>query len=179
MKTITRRSSSDWASRQLQGIASDSAGADERRQRTDRRKRVLWSIVYGSFNPRRRRPPRRLDDSRFQALDWHGAHLLAVSLGILILNVADAFFTVELLSRGAIEANPFMAALIQSNPILFASLKMAMTGFSVLLLVVLGCYRFMRVLRVELILYGVLIAYLVLIGHEISMLERIAGIRIL
>lgn len=175
-----RGRSSDWASRQLQGAGAESAaGLDERRQRPDRRRRVVWSILYGSFNPRRRRPPRRLDDSRFHVLDWHGAHLLAVSIGILILNVADAFFTVELLSRGAIEANPIMAALIQGNPVVFASLKMAMTGLSVLLLVVLGCYRFMRVVRVELLLYGVLIAYMVLIGHEISMFERLAGVPIL
>jgi len=179
MRSILRRGT-DWASRQLQGAACAApAASHERRQGPDRRRRVVWSIVYGSFNPRRRRPPRRLGDSRFQALDWHGAHLLAVSIGILVLNVADAFLTVELLSRGAIEANPVMAALIQGNPTLFASIKMAMTGVSVLLLVILGCYRFMRVLRVELILYGVLIAYLVLIGHEISMLERLSGIAIL
>jgi hypothetical protein len=112
-------------------------------------------------------------------MDWHGAHLLAVSIGILILNVADALLTVELLSRGAIEVNPVMAVLIDGNPTVFASLKMAMTGLSVILLVVLGCYRFMRVLRVELILYGVLIAYLVLIGHELDMLQRLSGFHLL
>ena len=73
-------------------------------------------MIYGSFNPRRRRPPRRLDDSRFHSLDWHGAHLLAVAIGILILNVADAFLTVALLSSGSvIEMNPFMAALVTGN----------------------------------------------------------------
>jgi len=176
MKTKMPRGWTDWASRQLQGaIPAPPDAADERRNRPDRRRRVLWSILYGSFNPRRRRPPRRVGDSRFHAMDWHGSHLLAVSIGILILNVADALLTVELLSRGAIEVNPVMAALINGNPTVFASLKMAMTGLSVMLLVVLGCYRFMRVLRVELILYGVLVAYLVLIGHEINMLERLGA----
>lgn len=166
-----RRGPLDWASRQLQGAITPEPGAfEERRHRPDRRQRILWSILYGSFNPRRRRPPRRLDDSRFHSIDWHGAHLLAVAIAILILNVADALFTMELLSRGAIEANPIMAALIQGSPTVFAVLKMAMTGLSVLLLVVLGCYRFMRLMKVELFLYGVLIAYLVLIGHEIRML---------
>jgi hypothetical protein len=69
-------------------------------------------VVYGSFRPRRRRPPRRLDDSRYQAVDWHAAHLLAVAIGILLLSVADAFMTVTLLSGGAVEVNPVMAALI-------------------------------------------------------------------
>jgi hypothetical protein len=178
MKSLLRRRSPDWASSQLQGTAAEGAKVHgERRHSTDRRRRVIWSILYGSFNPRRRRPPRRLDDSRFQALDWHGAHLLAVSIGILILNVADAFLTLELMSRGAVEANPIMAMLIDGNPVLFATLKVALTGLSVMLLVLLGCYRFMRVLRVEMILYGVLVAYLVLIGHEISMLTHLMDMR--
>jgi hypothetical protein len=179
MKPTLRRWT-DWSSRQLQGaVPSAISLEDDRRNRPDRRRRVLFSILYGSFNPRRRRPPRRVGDSRFHAMDWHGAHLLAVSIGILILNVADALLTVELLSRGAIEVNPVMAVLIDGNPTVFASLKMAMTGLSVILLVVLGCYRFMRVLRVELILYGVLIAYLVLIGHELDMLQRLSGFHLL
>lgn len=175
MKSIVRRGSEDWASRQLQGVAPRSPGPADRRSPPDRRRRVLWSVLYGSFNPRRRRPSRRLDDSRFQTIDWHGAHLLAVAVSILILNVADALFTLELLSHGAVEVNPIMAALIQGNPSWFAALKMAMTGLSVLLLVVLGCYRFMRVLKVEWMLYGVLIAYLVLIGHELNMLSHLVS----
>src|SRR5450631_4866544 len=100
----------------------------ERRDRADRRLRVWWSVCYGSFNPRRRRPPRRLDDSRFHSLDWHSAHLLAVSIGILLLSVADAFMTVRLLAGGAVEVNPFMAAVVYKSAALFAAVKMGMTG---------------------------------------------------
>ena len=42
---------------------------------------------------------------------------------------------------------------------MFAALKMAMTGVGVMLMVFLARYRFMRLLRVEWVLYGVLIAY--------------------
>ncbi len=72
----------------------------ERRGRADRRNRVWWSICYGSFNPRRRSPARRLGDSRFHSLDWHSAHLLAVAVGILLLSVVDAFLTLQLLQGG-------------------------------------------------------------------------------
>src|SRR5450631_4547581 len=84
----------------------------ERRDRADRRLRVWWSVCYGSFNPRRRRPPRRLDDSRFHSLDWHSAHLLAVAISILLLSAVDAFLTPVLLQGGADEVNPIMAMLI-------------------------------------------------------------------
>jgi hypothetical protein len=143
----------------------------ERRARADRRLRVWWSVCYGSFNPRRRTPQRRLGDSRFHSLDWHSSHLLAVAIGILLLSVADAFLTVVLLQGGADEVNPIMAALIYRSVAMFAALKMAMTGIGVVLMVFLAPYRFMRLLRVEWVLYGVLTAYASLIGYEVWMLR--------
>lgn len=143
----------------------------ERRARTDRRRRVWWSVYYGNFNPRRRTPPRRLDDSRFHSLDWHSSHLLAVAIGILLLSVVDAFLTLVLLQGGAAEVNPVMAMLIYRSVTMFAALKIAMTGASIVLMVLLARYRFMRLLRVEWVLYGVLVAYVGLIGYEVWMLK--------
>lgn len=143
----------------------------ERRYRADRRSRPWWSVCYGSFNPRRRTPPRRVDDSRFHSLDWHSAHLLAVAIGILLLCVADAFLTLVLLQAGAAEINPVMALLLYRSVAAFAVLKISMTGTCTISLVILARYRFMRLLRVEWVLYGVLITYMGLIGYEIWMLK--------
>ena len=126
--------------------------------------------------PRRRRPSRRLDESRFQTLDWHAAHLLAVSLGILILNVADAFLTVALISGGAIEVNPVMAVLVSGSVAMFVTLKMAVTGTSVVLMVFLARYRFMRLVRVDFVLYVIFVAYAALIVYELQMLQRIVAV---
>jgi hypothetical protein len=143
----------------------------EQRARADRRHRVWWSVWYGSFNPRRRTPPRRQGDSRFHPLDWHSSHLLAVAIGILLLSVSDAFLTMLLLQGGADEVNPVMAMLIYRSVAMFAALKMGMTGLGVTLMVFLARYRFMRLLRVEWVLYGVLIAYVGLICYEIWMFK--------
>jgi hypothetical protein len=89
----------------------------------------------------------------------------------LLLSVADAFLTVVLLQGGADEVNPIMAALIYRSVAMFAALKMAMTGIGVVLMVFLAPYRFMRLLRVEWVLYGVLTAYASLIGYEVWMLR--------
>jgi hypothetical protein len=151
--------------------ASTAALTDERRDRADRRRRAVWAVCYGSFNPRRRIPPRRHDDSRFHSLDWHSAHLLAVAIGILLLSVVDAFLTLGLLQGGAVEVNPIMAVLLYRSVAVFAALKMAMTSISIVLLVILARYRFMRMLPVEWVLYGVLITYLGLIGYEIWMFK--------
>ena len=166
------RASKDWVAAQLQ--SAPRAGlykTQDRRHRIDRRRRPWWSVCYGSFNPRRRTPPRRLDDSRFHFIDWHSAHLLAVAIGILLLCVVDAFMTVVLLQGGAYEVNPIMAALIYRSVALFAALKMSLTGVGITLMVILARYRFLRLLRVEWALYGVLIAYASLITYEVWMLK--------
>ena len=143
----------------------------ERRARADRRHRVWWSVWYGSFNPRRRAPLRRQDDSGFHSLDWHSSHLLAVAIGILLLSVLDAFLTMLLLQGGANEVNPVMAAVIYRSVAMFAALKMGMTGLGVLLMVFLARYRFMRLVRVEWALYGVLLAYVSLVCYEFWMIK--------
>jgi hypothetical protein len=151
----------------------------DRRNRTDRRHRAFWSVLYGSFNPRRRRPARRLDDSRFHPIDWYSAHLLAVSIGILLLSATDAFLTGILLLHGADEVNPIMAVLVYRNVAVFAAIKMAMTGISVTVMVFLSRYRFMRVIRVGLVLYAVLLVYFWLIGYEIWMLQSSSALSVL
>jgi hypothetical protein len=143
----------------------------ERRGRDDRRLRVWWSVFYGSFNPRRRTPPRRLDESRFHSLDWHSAHLLAAAVTILLLSVADAFLTLVLLQGGAREVNPLMAVLIYRDVAMFAALKVGMTSACIILMVITARYRFMRLLRVGWLLYAIVIAYVSLIGYELWMLN--------
>jgi hypothetical protein len=167
------RTTNDWVTRQLQGTAPRPSNLpDERRARADRRHRVWWSVWYGSFNPRRRRPPRRLDDSRYHSLDWYAAHLLAVSVGILLLSATDAFLTLILLVNGAAEVNPVMAALIYRSAATFTALKMGLTSMGIVLMVFLARYRIMRLIRVDLLMYGVLLIYVWLVLYEIWMLKN-------
>jgi hypothetical protein len=56
---------------------------------------------------------------------------------------------------------------------------MAMTGLGIVGLVFLSRYRFMRVLRVELVLYAVLVVYAGLIGYEIWMLKASSDLPVL
>jgi hypothetical protein len=148
------------------------ADCGERRNRTERRRRRVWSICYGSFNPRRRTHPRRAGDLRFHSLDWYSAHLLAVAMGISVLSMADAFLTVTLLNHGAVEVNPLMAALLHRGAAAFTIFKMTTTSVCVLALVVLSRHRFMRLIRVEIVMYVVLGTYLSLIGYELWLLQK-------
>jgi hypothetical protein len=172
MNRFTRpQAPQQWASRHAHGL--------ERRERPDRRSRLWWSLLYGNFHPRRRRPPRRCDDPRFHSKDWYSAHLLAVAIGILLLCAADAFLTINLLVNGAEEINPVMAVLLYRGVAVFTALKMGMTGVGTVLMVFLSRYRFMRVVPVQAVLYGVLVAYVMLIGYEVRMLGGAALLSIL
>jgi hypothetical protein len=162
------------AAARLQAIvASVPTAADDRRERQDRRHRIWWSVVYGSFNPRRRRPSRRLLEDRYHSLDWHDAHLLAVAIGILLLSAADALMTVRLLSVGADEVNPIMAAVVYRSAAVFAIVKMTLTGLGVMVMVMLARYRFMRMVRVDMVMYAVLVAYSALLTYEFWMLRKL------
>ena len=94
-----------------------------------------------------------------------------MSIGILLLSAADAFLTGILLLHGADEINPIMAVLVYRSVAAFAAFKMAMTGTGIVVMVFLSRYRFMRLLRVGLVLYAVLLVYAWLIGYEIWMLK--------
>jgi hypothetical protein len=150
--------------------------AADRRGQPDRRARFWWSLCYGSFRPRRRRPSRRDTDGPFHSLDWHDSHLLVVSIGILLLSVADAFMTITLLAGGAIEVNPVMAAVVYRSATVFAAVKLAMTGVGVMLLVTLARYRFLRIIRVDVAMYGLLLVYLVLLAYEYWMVRQQPGL---
>jgi hypothetical protein len=168
------RAPKDWVTSQLRNSPASTLEADQRRGWSDRRRRLWWSILYGSFNPRRR-VPRRLNDTRFQFLDWHATHLLAVAIGISLLSVADAFITLTLMESGAIEVNPIMAAVVYKSAAVFTTVKMGLTGVGVISMVFLARYRFMRIIRVELVLYAILVAYVVLIGYECWLLHILSG----
>jgi len=166
------------------GPAIDSAGVTSpsenhaaeallnRRDMADRRRRFWWSVVYGSFNPRRR-SPRRLDTAEFHLVDWHQSRLLAVVMAIMLLCVSDAFLTLVLLQGGAREANPVMASVVYRDATTFTILKMLMTSASVAVMVLLAGYRFLGVFRVEVLLYLVLLGYLSLVVYELWMMSEL------
>jgi hypothetical protein len=143
--------------------------AVNRRARPDRRQLTLRSVLYGSLRPRRRNA-RRMADGAVHIVDWHEAHLLAVSITILLLCSADAWLTLNLLELGASELNPFMAALIYHDLTAFTAAKMALTGGGVVTLVMLSRVRVAGLLRVRHLLYGILIGYGWLIAYELKLL---------
>ena len=142
--------------------------AEDRRIESDRRTPSVRSVVYGLARPRRR-AARRASDAHGIIVDWHHPRLLYMTLGILVLSTADAVLTLNLLQLGATEINPVMDKL--SDVQAFANAKMAVTGVGLVALVTLSNFRVFRGLRVSRLLDFILLAYLLLVGYELWLLQ--------
>jgi len=156
----------------LPPLEPDTSADRERRRGPDRRRSTLRALLIGNFR-QRRRLPRRDDERHLAALDWHHPQWLAVGLLIVLLSVADAFLTITLLTLGANEANPLMAPLVQQPGMDFVVWKMVLTSGGVVTLILLARMRAFGRIPVAVILYGVLLAYIVLVGYELWLLEHL------
>lgn len=136
----------------------------DRRRSTDRRRLTLRTFIQGGLTPRRRGGRRAHEQDAL--IDWHEPHLLFLALTILLLSVADAFFTLTLMTVGANEANPVLAFVLEEHPKLFAALKMGLTGGGILVLVAVARARVFRLVRVGTVMHWLLLAYVALIGYE-------------
>jgi len=136
----------------------------ENRVRVDRRT-FGWRTVLFGFLKSRRRDSRRSQDGDAVFTDWHHPWLFFLAIFTMLFSSIDAFLTLQLISHGAYEANPFMLSMMSQSTAVFASTKMALTGFGILALVFLSRARFMNrfptgaFLTVTFSLYACLICY--------------------
>lgn len=142
----------------------------DRRLGYDRRRLSWRTFLQGGVTPRRRDGRRGTEAAAL--VDWHEPHLLLLAILILLLSVADAFLTLTLLTRGAHEANPILAFVLEHYPELFATVKMSLTGTGVLVLVAMARATVFRVIKVSSIMHWCLGGYVVLIGYEWWLLTK-------
>jgi hypothetical protein len=122
----------------------------------------------------RRTHDRRLDIQwRGHYVDSHGLWLLVMALAVMLLSIADAYFTLLLLEFGAEEVNPFLNWLLSIDHQLFFIVKLAVTGFCIVWLVMHQRFRVFGVLRVYHMLVASLLIYLGLIWHQLDLLRAI------
>jgi hypothetical protein len=151
--------------------ASNVPSAADRRNAPDRRERTLYSLVYGSFKPRRRNA-RRTDARSLRDLDWHHPQWLAVAILILLLSCVDGVLTLTLLDHGAYEVNPFMAPIVRGSALVFTLIKVGLTAGGVVLLTLAARMRAFGRIPVGFLLYAVLTGYGILIVYELRLLEE-------
>ena len=143
--------------------------SDRRRQnrRSNRTSPLTASSLFG-----KRKNIRRDEDSLTQPyVDLYSFSSVLGVLVTLTLSVADAIFTLKLISLGGSELNPFMDFFLQLGPIPFLTVKYILTGTClVFFLVNENRLVFWGRLRVKLLLAFSLLLYFVLIFYELVLL---------
>jgi len=148
----------------------DDRAIEQRKQ--DRRKPSLKTL-QGALTHHRRRESRREKDHINSYTDWYGHWPLAATFAIITLCFADAFLTMILLSKGAVELNGLMNYLIQKDIQLFAVVKMSVTGTALIILLLHFNFRIYKYIAVRYVIYGLVPLYSLLIVHELNMLANI------
>lgn len=138
---------------------------DDDRDRNDRRE-FSWRTVFFGFVRSRRRKTRRGTEDEPLYTDWHHPWLFFLATGTMLLSSMDAFFTLQLIDRGAIEINPIMAVMIGKGTLTFAATKMLLTGLGILMLVFLSRLRMFNLMRTGLVLTVFFTAYACLVCYE-------------
>jgi hypothetical protein len=137
----------------------------DHRTESDRRDLTWRTLIFGYLRSRRR-SSRRISECEALFSDYHHPWLFFLAIGIMMLSGFDAFLTLQLLDRGAIELNPVMAAVINQGTLTFAVTKMLLTSIGILALVFLARATFMRRFRTGLILTFFFSGYAILVCYE-------------
>lgn len=120
---------------------------------------------------RRAEVRRKEDTHRLHWIDRHSAGTLAAVLLIIMLSVIDAFFTVHLVQRGAVELNPVMAYCLDSSPFTFFWVKYLLTGSAILIILFTkNVYLFRTRFQVKYLFIIFLATYILVIQWELYLL---------
>jgi len=108
----------------------------DRRSGKDRRSGNRFQLVKQLITGQRANARRSSDRNRVVYFDRYTPHLFRVIVAILVLSVADAILTVNLIGLGAVEINPVMNYYLTIGPHAFLAVKYGLTSLSVFILVI-------------------------------------------
>jgi len=146
----------------------------ERREMHCRRLHSWRTLTYCGFQGRGRRRHARRNDYNYY-LDWYDPRLVFTGIAVLVMSCLDALFTLMLLDRGANEANYLMARLMETSDELFVAVKMAVTAFCIIILLMHSHFQILRIISGKRLLQTAVIVYGLLIGYELILLAVMKG----
>ncbi len=140
----------------------------ERRDRSDRRRQPTPIFSRYAISGGRREGGRRVLEDVNTFVDRYGAKLFVMVIAVVLLNLADAYFTLLFLSYGGTELNPVVDQVLRHSVMLFVLLKTLGIGICVAFLTVASKFRVARVG-----LWTVLTGYTVLLGWHLWLLTHL------
>ena len=153
-----------WNVRETGGNVADPRPGRPRppagRTAVDRRESKTPIFSRYSLLGGRRQHGRRQNEARAIYVDRYSWRVVLIFLGILVLNVLDAYFTLVYLQMGGTEANPVAQAYLDLGDLPFILVKSAVIGVCLVLLVIHKTFYAMpRILLAIFIFYSLLLVY--------------------
>jgi hypothetical protein len=148
----------------------DSSFIDRRTINKRRANKPCWFCIPAFLG--RRRQVRRTEDKHNTSyyLDWYDTRLLLVVMVTVLLCIADAIFTLRLIALGGEELNILMDIFINTSIFLFITVKYSLTAGGLVFLVAHRHFNIWKPIKVEHLIYSVLLIYLTLICYELTIL---------
>jgi len=142
----------------------------------DRRKATMKSAIYSLFRRRRAVVRRDGEEAKPQYFDIHEPWVKLTMLAVLGMSCMDSIFTLKLLQLGSSELNPVMKYFIDLDSGLFFAVKLFLTSFCVMFIVMHKKFRLFKLISGYHMLIGTLVMYVTLISYELSMLTGVLNI---
>jgi hypothetical protein len=140
--------------------APEIAIAASERRTIDRRRRPTPMFSRYTFSGGRRQHVRRAEDDQEVFVDRYSSSLLLAVLGVVLLNLADAFFTLLFLAHGGQELNPLVDQVLAHGPHVFILFKTLGIGVCAGFLTLTKNFRAARIgLWIVLVGYSLLLCW--------------------
>lgn len=106
----------------------------------------------------------------------HGPVTFAAVLLIILLSVADSFFTIDIVNRGGEELNPIMAYYLDQSHLLFFIVKYTMTCAAIMMMLSVRNNYFCGIrIRTEVFLGTLLIALALVVQWQLFLIHSTSG----
>lgn len=143
------------------------------RNRTDRRSATFRTAIHSIYRNRRTTIRRSTDMATDVYFDRHEPWFAFLALGILLLSITDAYFTLHLMKNGGEELSPVVDYLVQQGDLSFFVIKYFVTAAAVLVVLMHKNFKIFKYFLGYHGLYLMLLSYVILITYEIGILAII------
>lgn len=148
-------------------VVEYSMNTEQRGPLADRRTKQATPFHLHALRGRRRHFRRESDRvNPHLSLDWHAPRLLALTIAIMLLSLADAHNTLQLMRHGAQEVNLLMDYLIRRNIDSFVQVKLGLTALGLIVLVAYHNVALFERFKIRHVLYTIFAFYVALVGYE-------------
>lgn len=138
---------------------------------SDRRTLGWRTFVYSMYGGKRKKPRRQGEQAAPYYTDYYDTKISVIFVSILVLCVADAGLTLQILARGGTELNPLMSQLFDINEQTFFIGKYVLTSAGLLFALMHINFKLLRIFPMRHVLSALSGFYVFLVGYELLLLS--------